>query len=271
MPVAEAILLGILQGLTEFWPISSSAHLVVLPQVLGWKSPLLNSRAFDVALHAGTLGAVALYFSDDILELTRCWLKPGDNPVLRENRRLGRRVALATVPAVLAALWLDRYAEAAFRGPGSIALALVAGGILMGILDAWCRQREELDRMKNSHALVVGILQAFALIPGVSRSGASLTALRGLGFKRPDSARFAFLLSIPIIAGAVLHEGKDILGHVAGEWPVLAAGVASSFAASWLTIHVFMKFLRRHSLMVFAVYRVVLGAALYGWIYFSAG
>ncbi len=265
----EAVVLGVLQGLTEFWPISSSAHLAVLPQVLHWDSALLNSRAFDVALHAGTLGAVVIYFLDDIRDLTRCWLKSGDNPVLRGNRRLGRRVWLATIPAVLAALWFDRFAEETFRSLFSIAIALVAGGVVMGVLDLLRRQREDLDRMTNTHALLVGVFQAFALIPGVSRSGASLTALRAFGFKRPDAARFAFLMSIPIIAGAVLYEGRDILGTLSGkEWPVLVAGVASSFLSGWLTIHVFMRLLRRHSLLVFAVYRVVLGAGIGVWLYF---
>lgn len=270
MQIWEAILLGVVQGLTEFWPISSSAHLAILPQLLHWDSALLNSRAFDVALHAGTLLAVVLYFWDDILDLTLCWFKPQDNVVRRENRRLGRRILLATLPAVLAALFLDHYFENAFRSLGSIAVALIAGGVLMGVLDLLMSRRDDLSRMRNTHALIIGCCQAVALIPGVSRSGASLTALRALGFKRSDAARFTFLISLPIIAGAVLYEGRKIAGDFAGgEWPVLLAGVVSSFAVGWLTIHAFMRLLRSHSLTVFAVYRVLLGAGILVWVYFS--
>lgn len=271
MPLLEAFILGVLQGLTEFWPISSSAHLALLPQMLGWKSPLLNSRAFDVALHAGTLAAVVLYFWDDILDLTRCWFKPKDDVVRRENRRLSRRVVLATLPAVGAAVLLDSYSENLFRSPASIATALVAGGALMGAIDLLMRRRDDLTRLRNVHALVIGCCQALALIPGVSRSGAALTAIRALGFKRPDAARFTFLMSIPLIAGAVLYEGRDILDYGAGEWPALFAGVGASFVVGWITIHAFMKLLRSHSLLVFAVYRVVLGMAVWVWLYLSGG
>jgi len=272
MPLMEALILGALQGLTEFWPISSSAHLTLLPMILHWESALLNSLAFNVALHAGTLVAVGVYFRDDLMVLTLCWFKPKENVVRRENRRLSRLLILATLPAVAAALLLDQYAEQAFRSPGSIAWALIIGGILMGATDLFFKQNEDLTRMRRENAVLVGFFQAFALIPGVSRSGASLTAMRFLKFKRPDAARFTFLMSIPIIAGAVLYEGRKIFGHIqGGEWPVLLVGVGASFGVGILTIHAFMRLLRRHSLTAFAVYRVLAGAAVLAWIYCSRG
>jgi len=223
MPLLEALFLGVLQGLTEFWPISSSAHLTILPKMLHWESPLLNSLVFDVALHGGTLLAVLLYFREDLWDLTRCWFKDSDDRVERENRRMGRRLILATIPAVVAALLLDKYVENIFRSPLSIAWALILGGVVMGGLDRMCKQSEELFRMRGGDAFLAGLLQAVALIPGVSRSGAALTALRLLKFRRPDAARFTFLMSIPIIFGAVLYEGHKIVGHFqGGEWAVLA-------------------------------------------------
>ena len=268
MQVLEAAILGVLQGVTEIWPISSSAHLVLLPRMLGWKSPLLNSLPFDVALHFGTLLAIGGYFRDDIKDLFKCWFQSKDSPVRRENRRLGLIVTVATVPAAAAGYLWEHQAETLFRAPERVAGALILGGILMALADRFVSQREELSRFHRHNAVWVGCVQALAIMPGVSRSGACLTILRAFGLRRPDAARLTFLLALPLLLGASLFEARHIPGVLSpGDGLPLFCGVIASAMAGYLTVSVFMRLLRRGSLMVFAVYRCLLGGMVLLMVY----
>ena len=204
----QAVFLGTIQGLTEFLPVSSSAHLILIPLVFHWDSPLLNSLSFDVALHGGTLLAAMTYFWDDLRDLAFCWFEPMDSPTRRGNRRLAVLLGVATLPGALAGYKLDRYAEEAFRSPALMAWTFLLFGILMGAADYFSKEEEDTSRLSVFKVFLGGCFQALAIIPGVSRSGSTLTFLRAVRITRPDAARFSFLMSIPLIAGAVVFKGK---------------------------------------------------------------
>jgi len=268
MQLLEALILGVVQGVTEVWPISSSAHLVLLPKMLGWQSELLNSLSFDVALHFGTLLAIALYFRDDMADMVRCWFQPIDSTVRRENRRLGVIVLLGTLPAAAAGFLWEHQAEDLFRSPNRVAWALILGGILMALVDRFAHQKGELSRFKRLNALWVGCFQALSIMPGVSRSGSCLTVLRAFGMGRPDAARLTFLLSLPLLMGASLLKARHFLGGLPdGDAACVLAGVASSAVAGYLTVSVFMRILRRGTLWGFGWYRLALGALVLALCY----
>jgi undecaprenyl-diphosphatase len=231
--------------------------------MLKWDSPLLNSLPFDVALHFGSLLALILYFHDDLWDLIRSWFQPVDSPIRRENRRLGILLAAATVPGALAGAFFEKQAATSFRDPSKIAIALLAAGIVMVFFDLWRDQRRDLSGLRFWRALGAGIFQAFAIFPGVSRSGATLSALRLFGFRRPDAARISFLLALPLLAGASLLEGRHLLkGIPSGDLAPVAAGVVVSALTGYFTIKFFMKYLRSHSLLGFGLYRMVLAATV---------
>lgn len=263
-----ALFLGGVQGITEFLPISSSAHLAVLPQVLGWRSPLLNSLAFSVALHLGTLLAVTIYYRGDILRLLRAWFRGWTD--LRSfqapDARLAWFLLLATAPAVLAALaWEDAFTTV-FRQPAWVAVWLIVFGLVMGAAERWSAQNRELTAMRWGEALLVGAAQALALMPGVSRSGIILTVALALQIRRPEAARLAFLLSLPAIGGAFVFELKSLLA--AGpdqEWTVLAAGMLAAAATGYAAIKFLLAYLQRRTLYIFMFYRIVVGAAILAW------
>ena len=257
MNVFQAIVLGVLQGLTEFLPVSSSAHLALAPWLFGWRDPGL---AFDVALHLGTLVAVLWFFRSEWAMLVRHAL------TMLRTRRVAtpeqKRVLfliLATIPGGIAGLLLSDYAETAFRSPTLIATTLIVMGVLLWAVDRYIVDRWSLDEMRWTQALAIGCAQAFALIPGVSRSGATITAGRGLGFHRESAAVFSFLLSMPITAAAAAKEVPAAL-HQQGLSLTLLVGVIASAVSGWLAISVLLKYVARHSYGVFALYRVLLGA-----------
>jgi undecaprenyl-diphosphatase len=265
MSLFEAIMLGLVQGLTEFLPISSSAHLALAPWLLGWQDPGL---AFDVALHLGTLVAVAWYFRRDWIELARAaWH-------IARTRRVDtiaeRRVLLlvaATVPAGLGGVVLKDYAETAFRHPAIMASTLIVVGLLLWYVDRVAGQARPLEQLTARDAWLIGFAQVCALVPGVSRSGSTMTAARALGLERGAAARFSFLMSFPIIGAAVALKLPEVLRNSGAVVP-LAAGIAAAAISSWLAITVLLRFVTRHSFGVFAVYRIVLGVlvfALLGW------
>ncbi len=267
--VWQAILLGVVQGVTEVWPISSSAHLTLIPPLLGWESALLNSLAFDVALHAGTLIAACVYFREDLWDMTRCWWSPKDSASERENKRLGVILVVATLPAVLAGLFLEDAAATYFRAPQRVAMALILGGILMGVVDRWRSRKVDLSQTRRRDALWVGLAQALSIMPGVSRSGITLTALRFLELKRPDAARLTFLMSIPLTAGAVVWESRHFFeGFHPGEGLAVFVGMVAAGLAGYISLRFFMGFLRKKSLWGFALYRVVFGGVVLMMVYF---
>jgi len=257
--VFQALVLGIIQGLSEFLPISSSAHLALAPWILHWPDPGL---AFDVALHFGTLVAVLWYFRAEWVALL---LAARDLVVRRrvetERERRVLFLILATIPGAIAGLALEKQAESTFRDPRLVATALIVMGVLLWALDRFARRDRALAQMRWTDALLIGIAQMFAIIPGVSRSGSTITAGRALAFEREDAAVFSFLMSMPIIAAAaVLKLPQAVREH--GLSAPMIVGVLASALSGWLAIAVLLRVVTRHSYGVFAAYRIILGAAV---------
>lgn len=264
MTPLQAAVLGILQGLSEFLPISSSAHLALAPWLFGWEDPGL---AFDVALHFGTLLAVLWYFRVEWLQLIKAAF--GIITTGRIETPEKRRVIyliVATIPGAIGGFLLQSRAEVAFRSPQIIASALILMGIALWIVDKAVDQRRILGEMRWVDALLVGLSQVIALIPGVSRSGSTITTARGLRFDRESAAEFSFLMSMPIIAAAVVLEGPKAL-HESGLTNELMSGVVASAISGWLAISILMRYVSRHSYGIFAFYRVALGLVVLGIIY----
>jgi undecaprenyl-diphosphatase len=261
MPLYQAIVLAIIQGLTEFLPISSDAHLTVIPQMLKWTDPGLG---FDVALHAGTLAAVLIYFFRDWVQVIANGLgfsyrgsQPDEN-----SRSLLWFLVIATIPAGLAGLMFEKYAEHALRSFYVIGAMEIIFGIIMLIADKVGDEKNGLDQMSWLDAIAIGISQAFAIIPGVSRSGITITAARFRHFDRASAARFSFLLSTPVIAAAAAKHAFDLRkegGIPAGMQLPYLVGILVSALVGIVVIAFFLKYLRRNSLSVFVWYRVLFG------------
>lgn len=263
MSTWEAIVLGSVQGISEFLPISSSAHLVLVPWVLGWSDPGL---AFDVFLHLGTATALLLYFWSDLWRIFFAGLQS------IWERRIGFDmdrmmfwwIAVGTVPAVLGGLFLGDWIEANLRSPLLIAFFLAFVGFLIYWFDWQYPSSRPVEEMGSLDALAIGFAQAFALIPGVSRSGSTIAMARRLGFTRHAAARFSFLLSVPVVLGALTLEGRHVTQQLGGTLTVsyLVAGFLASFIVGILSIHFFLNFLRQASLKIFAWYRLALAIVI---------
>jgi undecaprenyl-diphosphatase len=302
--VFRAAILGIVQGLTEFLPISSSGHLILVPHVLHWPD---FGQTFDVATHLGTLAALLIYFRADWVSLARS-LAPGgraqgsglraqsSEPEAEERgpragtatatapprvqsagerratsataasaeRRLLWAIVLGCVPAVIAGVFLEKWAETTFRNPLIVAVPMILMALAMAAADRLVRHSRTIDGLGLIDALWIGCAQALALIPGVSRSGSTITAAMALGFRREDAARFSFLMSAPITAGAALYKLRHIVsdGLPPHERLVFLTGILASGIVGYLAIAFLLSYLRRGSLMVFVGYRLVLGAAM---------
>jgi undecaprenyl-diphosphatase len=264
MTPLQAIALGVIQGLSEFLPVSSSGHLALVPWLLGWEDPGLS---FDVALHFGTLLAVLWYFRMEWLALIKAafGILTTGRVETPEKRRVVYLI-IATIPGAIGGFLLQHKAESAFRDPQIIAIALIVMGLVLWLVDRSVDQRRILGEMRWVDALLIGLSQVIALIPGVSRSGSTITTARGLRFDRESAAEFSFLMSMPIIAAAVVLEGPKALqqGGLTNE---LMSGVVASAISGWLAISILMRYVSRHSYGVFAFYRVVLGIAVLAVIY----
>jgi undecaprenyl-diphosphatase len=264
MTTFQALVLGIVQGLSEFLPISSSAHLVLVPWALHWPDPGLS---FDVALHLGTLIAVLWYFRAEWARLAGAAVKlasRGGRPAAGDAGVEERRVwylIIATVPGAIAGKLLERQADEAFRSPLLIAATLMVMGVLLWVVDIRARRTRPLSALTARDALVMGAAQILALVPGVSRSGSTITAGRALGFDRDSAAVFSFLMSMPIIAGAALLKVPHLLASGSPGLP-LAVGITASAVSGWLAIAVVLRYVKTHSYGAFAVYRLLLGAAV---------
>ena len=256
MTLIQSIVLGILQGLAEFLPISSSAHLTLAPWIFGWQDPGL---AFDVALHGGTLLALTWYFRNDWIELIRATFT-----IIRTRRiqtPVQRRVVLliiATIPGAIAGKLLNDYAEKTFRAPELIATTLIVMGVLLWAADKWSAQRRTLDEVNTRDAIIIGLAQMFALVPGVSRSGSTMTAGRALGLQRDAAARFSFLMSMPITAAAVVVKLPQA-SHSQPDLVPIVVGILAAATSGWIAIAVLLRFIAKHSFGVFALYRLALG------------
>ena len=264
--ILQALIMGIVQGLTEFLPISSSGHLILVPYLLGWHDPFIDSLAFSVVLHAGTLAALLVYFRDDWLRLVPAGLAALRDRTLAgdADRRLAWLIAAATVPAAVIAFLLNDVFENNVREVEVVAVMLVVGGVILWLADRFGPRTRRLDDLSFAGAVGVGFAQALALVPGVSRSGISISAALFAGLDRADAARFSFLLATPITAMAVAYEGLKLArGEVAGAEPLaLAVGVVASFVAGILAIAVLLRYVRTRSFTIFVVYRFALAGVV---------
>ncbi len=261
----EAVALALIQGLTEFLPISSSAHLILPSQLLGWED---QGLAFDVAVHVGTLLAIVCYFRRDVADLLKAWCTSITKRQHSEDSKLAWLIIVATVPAGLAGVVLNDLIETHLRSVAVIASTTIVFGLVLWWADQRGSRRHALQQLDLRGALFIGLAQALALVPGTSRSGITMTAALLMGFTREASARFSFLLSIPLIAAAgglktleLLEQGSD------SEWGLVALGTVVAFVSAYLCITAFLQFLERIGFTPFVIYRLLLGAILIAFMW----
>lgn len=261
MDTLHAIYLALLQGFTEFLPISSSAHLILLPRLVGWPD---QGLAFDVAVHVGTLIAVVTYFRYDIRTLFLAWVTSCAGRGVNAEAKLAWFVLLGTLPVALAGLLFHDVIESYLRSPLVIALTTIAFGLLLGLTDSKGKRMRSERTLKLGDVLWIGLAQALALIPGTSRSGITMTAALALGLTRSAAARFSFLLSIPVIVLAGGYETLNLVQQSAPvDWFVILAGTATAAVSAYTCIHFFLKLIERIGMWPFVIYRLVLGAFLF--------
>lgn len=265
MTVLQSLVLALIQGFTEFLPISSSAHLILPSQVLGWPD---QGLAFDVAVHLGTLSAVVMYYRHDLLAMTG-----GAWTGIRERRmnadlHLGLLVVLATLPVLVAGVLFKDVVENQLRAVSVIVVTTLLFAVVLWLSDILGKRQKLLQGISWRDALLVGLAQVLALIPGTSRSGITITAALFLGYKREDAARFSFLLSIPVILGAATLKLKDLLeSPLLVDWLYMAIGFVVSAITAYLTIVFFLRLLDRLGMLPWVVYRFMLGGALIWMLY----
>lgn len=264
----HAFVLGVVQGLTEFLPISSTAHLKVVPVLLGWGDP---GVAFTAVIQLGSIAAVLAYFRHDLAEVIAGISRAFRHGQWRDpSARMGVAIALGTVPIVLAGLaikiWVPDYGNSGLRSMTAIAVVSILMALLLALAETLGSRRRQIDDVAPRDGLLVGVAQALAVVPGVSRSGSTLTASLFDGWQRPAAARFSFLLGIPAITLAGLVELKDALSSPAngGLVPMLV-GVISAAVISWLAIAWLLRFLQQHSTWIFVAYRLVFGLTILLW------
>jgi undecaprenyl-diphosphatase len=266
----QALILGLIQGLTEFLPISSSGHLIVVPELLGWTDPFIDSLAFSVMLHLGTLVALLVYFRWDWVRLV-----PAGLAAIRDrsfagdpDRRLAWLILVTTIPAVIAGVLLNDPIETAFREAKLVAVTLVIGGAILWLADRWGSRRLGIGEITFPMAIGIGVAQALALVPGISRSGISISAGMLAGLRREPAARFSFLMATPITAMAGAWETRKLLSGETGvaiQVAPLVVGTVAAAISGMLAIAVLLRFLRTNPTTVFVVYRVLLAAVVLVW------
>jgi undecaprenyl-diphosphatase len=260
--IFQAIVLGLVQGSTEFAPISSSGHLILVPWMFGWA--LIGDadvqKSFDVALHVGTLLGALVYFRRDVVRYAGAWFRSiGARRIESPDERIAWALALGTIPGAVVGATFEDVIQERLGEPWLIAVMLVAFGVVLVLVDRRARSDRRDDSIRPRDGLLLGTAQALALQPGVSRSGVTITAARAMGLDRESAARFSFLLSLPIIAGAGVYKAVDLAdtglqGH-AGEF---AAGLVASAISGFVVIWGLLRYLRRHDFTVFLWYRVAL-------------
>ena len=263
MDMLHAIILGALQGFAEVLPISSSAHLILVPWLLKWPE---SGLTFDVALHLGTFFALVIYFRSDIIALVGSFCEALSSRSLdSQAKRLPFLLVAATVPAAIAGKLFEHVIENTFRSkPLLIASLLIGFGLLLGAADLFGRKRRQLDEVKTGNALLIGLCQCLALLPGVSRSGITITAALLLGFNRESAARFSFLMSLPIVSGAALLKTLHLvrLGIPVGEGMPMLVGIAVSAVTGYISVAFLLRLVQHRSLSIFVWYRVIAGGIL---------
>lgn len=266
MSLLEAVVLGLVQGLTEFLPISSTAHLRVVPALVGWGDP---GAAYSAIIQLGTVVAVILYFWKDIVRLFLAWIRgiASRKPLDEVDSRLAWLVIIGTIPVGVLGLAFKHQIETSLRSLWIISFSLIGLAILLFISEKVAQHRRTIDQMTVKDGVVIGLWQSLALIPGSSRSGSTLTGGLFLGLKREDAARFSFLLSIPATAAAGIFELKHVLQTPAVDRPaivMLVVGTVVSFVSGMAAIAGLLRFLRTRTTLVFVVYRIGLGLLLIG-------
>jgi undecaprenyl-diphosphatase len=257
--VVRATVLALIQGFTEFLPISSSAHLILPSQLWGWDD---QGLAFDMALHLGSLVAVLFYFRRDIWNIMQAMLSQVGGGQATEDSRLGWHIVVATIPVLVAGLLFEEVAETKLRNVTVITGTTLVFGLLLGIADRVGRQNREFTQFDWKVSLLIGLAQCLAIIPGTSRSGVTMTAALFCGFQRQSAARFSFLLSIPTIGAAASMAMLDLLGQANINWGELLYAMAMSALTALACIHLFLKFIGALGFLPFVIYRLLLGIFL---------
>lgn len=266
MEIYQAIILGIVQGLTELLPISSSAHLNLIPTMFNWTVP----ESFDVALHFGTLLAIGLFFFKDWLGL----IVGGFKKVVKKEESVEGRtfwyIVAATIPGGIIGFILDKYAEGILTNPLIIAIALIVMGIILYIVDKKSSTKTEYKDMTFKQTFLIGLSQALAFIPGVSRSGITMTTGRAMGVSRESVAKYSFMLSAPIVLGATIFKLGDFIEYltIASSTGVIAfiLGVLVSFIVGLVVIKFLLEYLKKGSFKIFAIYRIIIGIIVIAWL-----
>ncbi len=269
MTALQAAILGIVQGLTEFFPVSSSGHLILVPWAFGWhfflNNPDLN-KTFDVALHVGTFVAILVFMWRDVVRLLRAffgsiWRRRIKTP----DEKLAWLLLVSTIPAGLVGVAFESFIEDRLGKPYLIAILMIVFGVIMWAVDSRFPLRNKLDKLRWPHALFIGVAQALALAPGVSRSGVTLTALRGLKIEREAAVRYAFLLTLPIIGGSAVYKTLQVVrqgGLPAGTGTPFLVGAATAAVSGFFAAWFLFGYVRSHSLRPFVWYRFALGVVV---------
>jgi undecaprenyl-diphosphatase len=264
--ILQAIVLGLVQGATEFAPVSSSGHLILVPWMFGWTvigdSDL--QKSFDVALHLGTLLGALIYFRHDVARYLRAWLRSiAARRMTTPDERIAWALVIGTIPGAIVGALFEDLIQGKLGAPWLIAVMLVSFGIPLVIVDRLARSDRAFDSIGPRDGLLLGTAQALALQPGVSRSGVTMTAARAMGLDRESAARFSFLLSLPIIAGAGAYKAVDLAqSGFQGYAAEFVAGMAASAVSGFVVIWGLLRYLKRHDFMVFLWYRVVVAAVV---------
>ena len=256
----QAFWLSLIQGLTEFLPISSSGHLALAPSIFHWPD---QGLAFDVAVHVGTLIAVLVYFHRDIIQISGDWVRSLSGGPATVYSRLAWAIAFATLLVGIAGIFLEPIVGTLLRDPISIAMATIVFGIVLGLADKLGAQERTLESIAWKDVIVISVAQILALIPGTSRSGVTISAGLAMGLTRDAAARFSFLMAIPVITLAGIWQGKGLVEQAQPvQWSILLFAVLVSALVAVFCIHFFLRYLQRFSLMPFVVYRLILGVIL---------
>ena len=266
MPIVlQALVMGVVQGLTEFLPISSSGHLLLVPYLFQWDDPVIDSLAFSVMLHMGTLVALLVYFRKEWVVLVPAFFSAARSRSFRDDpdRRLAVLIAITTIPAIIAGVLLNDFFEKEIRAAGIVAATLVIGAGIMWLADRTGRKDEAMEQLTPTRALILGVAQSLALIPGISRSGISISTGLFLGLTRESAARFSFLMATPITAAAGAYEFVKLIRGEAGatvDLLPIVVGMVAALVSGLAAIHFLLRYLRTRSLLIFVVYRLVLAA-----------
>ena len=265
MSIIEIIVLALIQGLTEFLPISSSAHLILPSQILGWQD---QGIAFDVAVHVGTLIAVVIYFRKEVVEILSAWFKSFGAQGATDDSKLGWWIIVATIPALVIGYFFKDFVESYSRNAWVIATSTIVFGLLLWYADVKAKQVKNIYQLNFMSAILLGFSQVIAMVfPGTSRSGITITVGLLLGLNKQSAARFSFLMSIPVIAAAGSYYTYKLIsaGNVI-DWQAILFGAGLSFLSAYACIFFFLKIIERMGMMPFVIYRLLLGVGLIAFL-----